>query len=157
MEIMKKVKLVADLIVDTGQLRNALHFWFEQPIKVKEGVHGVGDSNWIYGEITIKQTGNIFRFAVYLLTGNTLVLFIQSGDLWLTGDWEQLLIGGFQCKFKRDGDVIPVNYQWSRKTDLGCGEKLTCFAWFNEEDFRGYKEIFVKGLITEYQKLWLKP
>lgn len=149
---MKTIKWETKLIIDTDQLREALYFWFEQPIKVKEGVHGVSDSNWIYGEIPIKQTGNIFRFAVYLLTGNALVLFIQSGDPWLTVDWKQLLIGGFQCKFKRNGDVIPINYPWLRKTDLGFGVGLVCVAWF-KEDPQNHNES-VTSLVQEYQNLW---
>jgi hypothetical protein len=154
---MELVKWDPRLVVDTGQLRDALHYLFEQPIEVKEGTSGISNSNWVYGEIPIKQTKNIFRFAVYLLPGNALVLFIQSGDPWLTVDWKQLLIGGLQCKLKRDGKVIPINFPWwSRKTDLGFGVGLVCVAWFSEEDFPEYK-VFIKGLIKEYQNLWLKP
>lgn len=153
---MKSTVWVSDLIIDPFQMRRSLYFWIENDISVKSEASDVSDSSWIWGKVPIKKN-KVLKFAFYILTGKAVVLFIQSGDLWLTGEWENLLIGGFQCKFKHEGEVIRIDYQWSRKTDLGCGEKLTCWGWFNEEEFRNYKQGFVEGLVPEYQKLWLKP
>lgn len=140
------------LIVDSDQLRNSLSFWFNRPVNLKQDVNGLSDSDWVYGEIPIKQTGKVFRFAVYLFTGKAVVLFIQSGYLWLTGEWEDLLIQGIGCKLGRDGEEIPIDFRWSRKTDFNRGETLTCIGWFRDEDFRNYKQAFVQGL--DYSGLW---
>jgi hypothetical protein len=153
---LKSEKWVMKLIVDVNQLRETLSFCFQQPVKVKYSNYKISNYCWVYGEIPIEQTSNTFRFAICLLTGKALVLFIQSSYFWLTGQWEQLLIGGFQYKFKKEGDIIPIDYQWPRRIDFGCGEILTCLGWFNEADFRNYKRAFVEGLIPDYQNLWLK-
>ncbi len=149
---MDEVNWDKSLIVDSDQLRNSLSFWFNRPIKLKQDVSGLSDSDWVYGEIPIKQTGKVFRFAVYLLTGKAVVLFIQSGYLWMTGQWEELLIDGLNCKLGRDGQEVPVRFNWSKKTDLNRGETLLCIGWFREEDFRNYKQAFVDGL--GYLGLW---
>lgn len=154
MKIIETVKWDPRLIVDTGQLKQALFFWFNQPIKVKEGTCGTSSSDWVYGEIPIKQTGKIFRFAVYLLTGKAIVLFIQSGDVSLTKRQENILIDGLRIKLQNDGERIPIEYErlWSRKTDLGFGVGLTIVAWF-KEDPQNHKES-VTSLVREYQNLW---
>ena len=152
---METVNWDPNLIVDSDQLRQALSFWFDsQIVRMEEGVSGASGSGWVYAQIPIVEIGKNFRFAVYLLTGKAVLLFIQSSYLWLSGQWEQLLIGGLECKLGKAAEIIPTDFQWSKTRDLTCGVSLTVFGWFREEDFRDYKVAFVYGLLTQYQNLW---
>lgn len=150
---MKHITWISNLVVDTEKMANALAIFFNKPIQIVHGTSGASNSDWIYSHWPI-QGGKIFRFAIHLVTGKSLILFIQSDYLWLTGDWENFLIEGLALNQQREGQKIPIDYSWSLETDLGCGSDLLCFGWFNEEDFRGYKQLFAEGMIQGYRDLW---
>lgn len=156
---MKKVKWDPHLIVNIESLKNALSFWFgDKLIKTKYGVSGLCCSDWVYGQWPVGQEKN-FRFAVYLLTGEAVVLFIQSDDTPLTKQWKSLLMDGLRIRLESEGRTLHVEHErfWSRKTDQNFDIGLDSIAWFRPQDPLYYVKAFVDGLIPEYQSLWLKP
>lgn len=131
-----------DLIIDSGQLRGWFSYLFdEKQIQLKVNICGLSNDDWVYAQWPMDCENN-FRFAINILTGKFIVLFIESGDKWLTKEWKQLLIKGLEGKFKRGGEVVL------------CGNDLMCFGWFNQEYDQRCKENTVAGLLQGYRELW---
>lgn len=152
------VNWASDLVVDSIRLVESMSFILNKPVRIKEGTCGISNSDWIYAHWPIDDQ-NVFRFAIHILTGKAVVLFIQTGDNWLTGLWENYLIGGLTIKIGRDGEEVPVDDDsFLLKMDKGFdySDTIVCFGWFNEKDFRGYKTGYVNGLGKGYQELWNK-
>ena len=139
---MDNINWDTDLIIDSGQLQGWLSYLFdEKQIKLKVNICGLSNDDWVYAQWPVSQE-DIFKFAINILTGKFVVLFIESGDRWLTRQWEQLLIRELECKFKRGGEVIS------------CGNGLMSFGWFNQDYDQRCKERTVADLLQGYQELW---
>lgn len=150
---MKKVAWRRNLIIDTEKMMGSLSILLNRPIKLRQGENEASNSDWIYSQWP-KDKREIFRFAIHVVTGKSLLLFLQTDYFWLTGLWENFLISGLTINQGCEGEKIPIVYQSSEETDLGCGDQVICLGWFSEEDFRGYKQLFAQGMVKEYQDLW---
>lgn len=151
---MKTETWLTNLVIEADRLRDFLSFWFEKPIQIEVEELGAKESAWIWGKLPIGQRKKWFKFAIYLLMGKAVFLFVEGGSCWPSKANDQFLHGVIFGKIGYEGERIFYGDIETKDLDL-FSRGFECWAWLNGDDLGDWREISMAELISRYQKLWL--